>query len=532
MATSAAAVERVVLVVNKRVGEGGAEGGWPSPTEEQTTAREYVDGVVVVASVAKSSTSAVSSSSYVRDENRLPFYGLSHPPFLAGSVPLTDPIHDGAGYPLMAYRKGKVMRIGDSKVQYTTGDPTKWYEEKTRHFPPDFTRRTLALFPTAVEQDPGSLVERQTKVIEWDGISYTAVEWNEKLEGWIEAYPLLTDKLGSNRHEKDSDRTRGCSDPKILGDCWANSKPPEQWVPSRFSRTSAPWSKLLGLFRLDMYGNVIASRLDASSKRNPHSANESLTFFDADHIFPFARGGRTKQDNLAAVQCIANRNIKNENMLQFLNPIEMQAGLNATQLVAMVDFVVATWGGKGKTKTMKQRLDLIKQWITASPANGDTFGNFQDEVERTTDGERLVRYFVERQRRALGDMVGGGAARGEREGAQHTEGEYDFQSTKASSSGATKATQPATEFQAYKLTVRRVRSTGTIELVGTAKKEMISLGIKDDPQFKALRMSYAGKPSYAWCKLCATEEQKLALIDELKGLASKFGCACVTEDCE
>jgi len=195
----------------------------------------------------------------------------------------------------------------------------EWYEDEKRDFPPIFTKGTLKLFPEIRVNDNGE------KTYYWDGSEkgYTEVEWEEK---WTSQFPNIKRADGSTPQETLLFRTQQTTNKKIIENAWAD-----------LGKTSIPyphhWSnKVKGFmdkFKCDMYGNVISIEAD----------NNALTKFDIDHIFPWSRGGRSRRPNFAAVQCVANRCVKGDSILQLLDPVEMRCGIQVEQFINLIEFI-------------------------------------------------------------------------------------------------------------------------------------------------------------------------------------------------
>ena len=82
-------------------------------------------------------------------------------------------------------------------------------------------------------------------------------------------------------------------------------------------------------------------------------------------------------------------------MVQSLNPVDMNCGITLEQLISMVDLVLENYNQE--RLTTRSWLEKILSWLTTSPVNKASFSDFQKEVGRTTDGRRLIQYFVQRE---------------------------------------------------------------------------------------------------------------------------------------
>jgi hypothetical protein len=253
----------------------------------------------------------------------------------------------------------------------------EWYEDEKRDFPPIFTKGTLKLFPEIRVNDNGE------KTYYWDGSEkgYTEVEWEEK---WTSQFPNIKRADGSTPQETLLFRTQQTTNKKIIENAWAD-----------LGKTSIPyphhWSnKVKGFmdkFKCDMYGNVISIEAD----------NNALTKFDIDHIFPWSRGGRSRRPNFAAVQCVANRAVKNDTILQLLDPAEMKCGIQVEQFVNFIDFTITQAAAIGKGRSnLQAELSQIESWLLHTPYKGMSWSNFQKMVQGTTSGRELYRFFMKR----------------------------------------------------------------------------------------------------------------------------------------
>ena len=238
---------------------------------------------------------------------------------------------------------------------------------------------------------------------------FTQKKWVAQLEKWQAAYPNVTQSNGSNPFETAAHRTKKTSDNKIVVDTF---KALPAFGSSAWGAYDASWDNstktLLKMFRPDMWGNMVC----LPDKIDPLGAtNGSLCFFDVDHLFPFSRGGQSifdgkdpDKNNFAAVQCVANRYIKVDNLIPYLNPVQMACGISSEQLVAMVLSVEKNSDGSRKNQNILR--DRMLTWLTGSSIKGESFRTFQADVRRTTDGQRLMDYFRERQRREDDALLG------------------------------------------------------------------------------------------------------------------------------
>jgi hypothetical protein len=277
------------------------------------------------------------------------------------------------------YKSGKDRDL--KQKPYDRVDTEAWYSEKETPFPPaskgGFTEITVKTLPRGEGEDH----------VRWAGRQYTIKEWRQQLEDWQARYPNLTHTDGSNCHETKSFKGSQTTNIDNIKHCFDKCKRPT-W-PANLSSYSR---KLLESFRVDPWGNMVCLPATAGGL----ATDGALCFFDVDHTFPFSRGGRSVRANFEAVQCCANRYIKSDNLVQWLNPQEMNCGISAAQLLAMVHFS-ERGGGGGRRKDQKHMLNNINRWLTSEPgpARG-SFLSFQTDVRRSTQGNKLFEYFEDR----------------------------------------------------------------------------------------------------------------------------------------
>ncbi len=174
----------------------------------------------------------------------------------------------------------------------------------------------------------------------WNGSTYMKEEWDKNIADMKARFTIIPEKIRSkipNKNDK-----LNCWD-QIAGQSVSGGK--YSGVPAAF----------LGKFRIDMYGNAVHLK----------SSNEAITSFDVDHIFPRSRGGKSVRMNFAAVQTYANRTIKRDKMVPWLDPEKMKCGVQKYQLLAMVDFIIDEEGVRRKDE--KAKLDYLFMCLTAGP---------------------------------------------------------------------------------------------------------------------------------------------------------------------
>ena len=237
-------------------------------------------------------------------------------------------------------------------------------------YPPEFTEVTI-LYLSEARDDGGRLWlekrEGSTSGSRWDPTRrrvYSTGEWDALVRSWEADYP--ESKL--HPYETDSYRVRQTNDTGIIQDCWDK-------IEASGRLTGAHWKGLLGqyadLFRLDRYGNVIANR------SNPISQNNSITFFDVDHVFPWSRGGRSVRNNFVACQYAANRDAKRAKLLCTLTEEEMLRGISLGQFEALFEYCREKEGAKPSRSNVANNRRQVVDWLTTTPRKGQGISNFQ-----------------------------------------------------------------------------------------------------------------------------------------------------------
>ena len=175
------------------------------------------------------------------------------------------------------------------------------YPEEVNIFPEEF-KDSLRCLATYIDHDD---------TVSWHGQIYEKKEWDAKIKGWQNKHPIIKEKCDLKETESFK-KTRAkvyrnlCWEGAIM--CFSN----DPIIPKPYQKT----------FAIDIFGNVICK----------DARNNTLLFFDVDHIFPWKRGGLTDPRNLEALHFHVNRFIKREKFLQELNPLDMRKGLSAYQL--------------------------------------------------------------------------------------------------------------------------------------------------------------------------------------------------------
>lgn len=320
-----------------------------------------------VAETLEKAESAAGSEQHIKGE------GIRHDQYLMSGLSANTAMDHFIPEMLPHYSSG---RSATGHVPWVA-DSGAWYEDHDAAYPlSEFSKHSIDKLP---RKEDGAVL--------WNKNKYTMEQWIEKLRNWQTAYPNVTRNDGSNRHESVAERGKRTGNREIVMGCFDKCR--QTWDTSKYSH--GKWKSLLTRLRPDMWGNLICL---SQSLAEGGASNNSLCFFDVDHLFPFSRGGRSTSANLRAIQNVANRAIKVDNILQSLNPIEMQCGLNSQQLIAMIDCVDATKLGRKDKEVMVRN---VHKWLTMSPVNGRTFTRFQADVGRTTDGLKLIQYFQSRQ---------------------------------------------------------------------------------------------------------------------------------------
>jgi hypothetical protein len=263
-------------------------------------------------------------------------------------------------------------------MTHETRESDKWFSSPEIPYPKEFNDTTLKMLATRQTDNNG------TVIISWNDSSFCESSWTQKIQDWKTKYPNIVTVEGGIKktiHETELTRRMKTSNKDIREKCWSQLKRVRASSYTGISRD------FLEKFRIDMYGNIVCL----------HADNESISSFDVDHIFPWCRGGRSVQENFAAVQSFANRWIKSDNMVQWLDPNDMMSGVQENQLIAMVDFILNDPNNQRKDK--KCKLTKLYEYLTASPpktkpGKQSLHYDFQRQVRRSCDGEFLFRYFV------------------------------------------------------------------------------------------------------------------------------------------
>jgi len=249
----------------------------------------------------------------------------------------------------------------------------QWYGDEARDFPPCFTRGTFSLIRRVTEEGN----------IEWNGHTYTHEDWKKQLAVWYKACPNivrkksaeLDDKHDCTPYETSAQRTKATNNPINIDYCWSSMKRidyPSSWSSKTMVR------KFFDDFRVDMWGNICSN--------HEFCYNESLTKFDVDHLFPWCRGGRSRQGNFAGVYHEANRVHKNDKLIQDLDPEEMACGVQEKHLIACVKYILED--SSSPRKTSKNMLVKLKMNLWQPPAVRGNFSNFSKAVgEQSTNGK-------------------------------------------------------------------------------------------------------------------------------------------------
>jgi hypothetical protein len=127
----------------------------------------------------------------------------------------------------------------------------------------------------------------------WAGQSYSAPQWEAMQARWELQYP----KLEHHPSETPAHRTAQTGAPEILDHCWAQLArlPATLFGGGDAHRMHPEHRKCLDIFRVDMFGNVVAR--DAE--------DGAVCALDIDHVLPWCRGGRSVAANFAAMYASA-----------------------------------------------------------------------------------------------------------------------------------------------------------------------------------------------------------------------------------
>ncbi len=195
--------------------------------------------------------------------------------------------------------------------------------------------------------------------VNWNGKQYTPEQWKQKVNEWERRFPHIKDENGNTVHPNETENVRTTAQRKARDFCW-------QKLPQiNISSQKCP-QKLRNIFRVDMYGNVVA--------HPEHTSDSALCCFDVDHCFPWCRGGRSVKENFAAVQWDAKRRVKSDKLIQTLHKDKMSCGLQLKQFEALMEHVK---NQSGRSRDTKADFDMVKYWLTTSPKAGKALSDFQ-----------------------------------------------------------------------------------------------------------------------------------------------------------
>ena len=173
-------------------------------------------------------------------------------------------------------------------------------------------------------------------------------------------------------HETLAERTKITTNPEIRSACWSKL-PIVHDLPSKYR----------DVFKVDMYGNVVAKAAE----------DGALCFFDVDHVFPWSRGGRSVMANFQAVQCFANRSVKSDRLHPTISDEEICVGLTLDELKGLLEL------REGRGRNSKRKHDDLMAWLCNTPMKGRSLGaGFRREVSQLGgDAAKLFRWFLKRQ---------------------------------------------------------------------------------------------------------------------------------------
>ena len=123
-------------------------------------------------------------------------------------------------------------------------------------------------------------------------------------------------------------------------------------------------------FRVDAFGNVVC--LGADSR--------AVTGFQVDHIFPNSRGGLSANDNGIALYWGANQGVKSDHLVNILSAAEMQCGLRAEDLLALVDAIAHESVSKDERRRRAEELEAML--TVCLPTGKGSVEDFQRLVDK------------------------------------------------------------------------------------------------------------------------------------------------------
>lgn len=300
------------------------------------------------------------------------------PELVARLVPYFSTDRDSVAAPA-----GRAVPVAADSPKANQG---QWWADKETPFPP-------MAFGGFSDKSVRQLAIVDGNHVSWHGQVFSLDEWAHKLHEWETAFPNIVRQSASGAkstfHETEADRCKATTNADNVNVCFAMLPGTNHFIGSK-------WSEM---FRVDMYGNVVANRLLFS--------DSALCAFDVDHIFCWSRGGRSVRANFAAVQWDANRRVKSDKLVPSLNADEMACGLAPEQFAALMAHAEALAGGKGNRRDIASLQDRVKGWLTQGPSKGRTLSRFRSLMP-SHDGATLWAFF--RQHYAAEDEDGGAAA--------------------------------------------------------------------------------------------------------------------------
>ena len=268
------------------------------------------------------------------------------------------------------------MSVEERKSSST--DVGRWYDDKTTAVPPAFA---------GISNYARPVLHKDGLTVTYKKQHMTTKEYKTMIKQWQIDYPHITysdvgGKQVRTKHETQSFRTSTTTNKKIRLAVW--DKLP--WI------SEAAWTHLeegfkvpetlKRLFKVDMYGNVIAKEAD----------NMSLCYFDVDHIFPWSRGGRSVPENFAAVQWDCNRIVKKDRFHQSLTDDQCLVGLRLSQLAALVPMMI------GRTMDEKAQKQNVLGWLTKAPIDtGRALTSFNKKWCTSNEREEIRNFFEGRE---------------------------------------------------------------------------------------------------------------------------------------
>ena len=315
----------------------------------------------------------------------------------------------------------EVLDDGDVRVEYKSGENTcRWIKQSANNFEklapaddheclttpaladdpqwPDGLPKEFARIYKGVRRSQMFVLEHtlEGSRFTWGGelIASKPTEfenWAKDLEKRFPPKFNGTDRPHWHPSETLQYRTRQCK--AEVSYCWEamdQSAIPQAW--KKVAEGSLP-EKILDAFRVDLFGNVVSNKASA----------KAVCAFEVDHVFPWSRGGCSRQSNFAGLYWGANV-LKREKLIQGaeLSPCPapaadsaeklpggcrlggrgLQMGLSVATFISLFQHTRAVTE-RGADRTSME--DIVVGWLTAGRPLGQSKADLQKELGLKSD---------------------------------------------------------------------------------------------------------------------------------------------------